>query len=205
MMTKERKQKILSFILPPLAYLLIRALHLSCKKVYHIPDDIPQENYIISFWHGEILMQPFLYKKLKKPKIAVMISEHFDGELIAKTISYFGFETIRGSSSKGATRVLIKALKKLEEGYEVAITPDGPRGPRFSVADGIVVMSQKSDKPIVVFRTKCSRSWSLKSWDRFEIPKPFSTIEHFALSPFFLKDMSIKEAKELVKTRMTSL
>ena len=173
-------------------------------RSYTLPSTLPKSNFIIAFWHGELLFQPFLYKRIKKPKIAVMISDHFDGELIAKTISYFGFETIRGSSSRGAARVLLSALKKLEEGYEVAITPDGPRGPRHSIADGIVAIAKKSERPIVVFRTKCSASWRLKSWDRFEIPKPFSKVEHIARDPIYVSDMELKEAREFIKKEMLS-
>jgi len=202
MFSKERKRAFIAKVVPPLGYVLIRLLHLTCKKRYVVSEKLPQENFIVAFWHGELLFQPFLYRKIKKPKITVMISDHFDGELIAKTISYFGFETIRGSSSKGAARVLLNALKMIEKGYEVAITPDGPRGPRHSVADGIVALAKKSKKPIVVFRTKCLSSWKLKSWDRFEIPKPFSTIEQIARDPFYIDDMEFEDARALIKEEM---
>ncbi|MFW6308353.1 MAG: lysophospholipid acyltransferase family protein [Campylobacterales bacterium] len=203
MLSKEKKRVLISKVVPPIAYLLIRLLAFTNRKIFHIKK-IPKESFIIAFWHGELLMQPLLYRKMKKPKISVMISEHFDGEIIAKTIGYFGFETLRGSSSKGATRLLIQSIKKLKCGYEVAITPDGPRGPRHSVADGIIALAQKTKKPIVVFRSRPTKSWRLKSWDRFEIPKPFGTIEFFAQEPFFVHDMEFEEAREYIKKRMLS-
>jgi len=148
-------------------------------------------------------MQPFLYKKVRhKHKIAVMISEHFDGEIIARTIDSFGFESIRGSSKKGGARVLIAALKKLKNGYDIAITPDGPRGPRMSVAAGIVRLSQKADAYIVPLSYSASQCWRLRSWDRFVIPKPFSTLHFFVGKPFKLTGMSEEEAKDFVKKEM---
>lgn len=202
MLSKETKRALLKKVIPFVGFVLVRLLALTNRNVFHIPNNLPKENFIIAFWHGELLMQPLLYRKIKKPKIVVMISEHFDGELIAKTIGYFGFDTVRGSSSKGAAKLLIQSLRKLKEGYEVAITPDGPRGPRHSVADGIIALAQKSGKPIVIFRTRPSRCWQLKSWDKFEIPKPFGKIEYFALPPLDISGLEFEEARALIKDRM---
>lgn len=200
---KELKRTLISAILPPLGYGLICILHALCKKRYILPERMPEGNYIIAFWHGELLMQPFTYRQLRKtPKIKVLISEHFDGEIITKIIAFFGFETLRGSSSKGARRMMMQTFKAFDEGYEIAITPDGPRGPRHSVADGIVALAQRKQAQIVVFRTKASRSWNLKSWDQFVIPKPFCTIEHHALEPFQVDGMEFEEARETIRKKM---
>ncbi|WP_281951474.1 lysophospholipid acyltransferase family protein [Nitrosophilus kaiyonis] len=202
-MKKETKRKILSFILPPIGAFLIRAIYLTCKKEYKLPKNIPNEPFIVAFWHGNLLMQPYLYKKIRKNhKIAVMISEHFDGEIIAKTIKSFGFESIRGSTKKGAAKVLLQAIRKLKDGYDIAITPDGPRGPIFSIADGIVAISQKQDVYIIPFYYKASKFWQLKSWDRFIIPKPFSKLTFIAKEPFKVTDMDKESAKNFIKTQM---
>lgn len=131
-----------------------------------------------------------------------MISEHFDGEIISRLIGYFGLESIRGSSKKGAAKVLIAAIRKLKEGYDIAITPDGPRGPRHSVQNGIVAISRKTGASIVAFNCRPSSFWQLKSWDRFVIPKPFCTLVFRASAPFGLDGLSDEEAKELVKKRL---
>ena len=198
------KREVISFLLPPIGYILIRLIFISCKKRYFLPslklDDRP---YIIAFWHGKILMQPFIYKKLrKKPKVATMISEHFDGEIISRVIRYFNFESIRGSTKKGAIKVLKEAFRKVEEGYDLAITPDGPRGPRYSVADGIVSISKKKDIKIVACNFYASRFWRLKSWDGFMIPKPFSTLYLFAGEPFGVKGLENEEAKAKIKAAL---
>jgi len=138
----------------------------------------------------------------KLPRIGVMISDHFDGELIARTIGYFGFTTLRGSSSKRAASVLLEAIRKMKAGFDVAITPDGPRGPRHSVADGIVAIAQKMDSAIVVQHVRPSKYWQLRSWDRFIIPKPFSQIDLIAMEPFKVTGMDREDAKILIKKKM---
>ncbi len=196
------KRKILSFLLPPLGAFLIRIIYFTCKKEFEIKE-LPKEPCIIAFWHGELLMMPYLYKKVRGTHpIAVMISEHFDGELIAKTISHFGLESIRGSSRRGGAKVLIKAIKMLKKGYDVAITPDGPRGPRRSVAPGIVAIAQKSEAMIVPFSYSASKYWQLKSWDGFIVPKPFSTLRFVGGEPFGVDHLGLEEAKDYVKKQM---
>ena len=93
-------------------------------------------------------------------------------------------------------------LKKLREGFDIALTPDGPKGPRHSVADGIVAMAKKSNVKIVTFNYRADRYWQLGSWDRFIIPKPFSTIEFFASEPFSINHLSDEEAKIYIRERL---
>lgn len=205
-MKKQIARWFALMLLPPLGALLMRIIFFSCKKVYNIPDNLPKEPFIVAFWHGELLMQPFLYKKVRgNHPIAVMISEHFDGELIARTIKYFGFAAIRGSSKKGGAKVLIQALKKLKAGCDVAITPDGPRGPRYSVAPGIVGLSQKSNAYIVPFSYTASAFWELKSWDRFIIPKPFCTIIFSVGKPLRVDGLDMHRAQLVIKNALMQL
>ncbi len=205
-MKKRLLRRLALALVPPLGAFLMRIIFFTCKKIYNIPDNLPKEPFIVAFWHGELLMEPFLYQKIRGDHpIAVMISEHFDGELIARTIGYFGFEAIRGSSKKGGAKVLIQALKRLKAGSDVAITPDGPRGPRHSVAPGIAILSQKSDAYIVPFSYSASKYWQLRSWDRFIIPKPFSTLHFRVGEPFKLAGMDEERARREVKRRLEAL
>jgi len=201
---KKRKRAFFLAFFPPIIYLFIRVLFLSCKKRYHEPKRVPTAPFMVAFWHGEILMNPFMYKKIfKDVKMSLMISDHFDGEMIAKSVSYFGFDTIRGSSTRGGIKALKESFKKIDLGQSIAITPDGPRGPRHSVADGIVAISQKKELEIVTLNYKASSFWKMKSWDEFIIPKPFSTLDFYASEPFSLKGLSKEEAKEEIKKRLT--
>lgn len=201
---RKLKRKILLLIAPRLVWMFLWILYLCCKNRFYIHDDIKKSNAILTFWHGEFLMLPFLYKKMREiPKIFVISSEHFDGELMVKLYGYYGFQTIRGSSTKGGRRVLIQAFDKLRDGYDTAITPDGPKGPYHSIADGVVAMAQKTNVGIVVVRTIPDKYWELKTWDRFQIPKPFSTIKYYSMPSFKIdKNMDLDSAKELVYKKM---
>ena len=203
LLSKEKERAILSFVIPPLLNLLIRLIHLTVKKRFHLPQTVPEKPFMVAFWHGKLLLAPFIYQKLRKDvKIGVMISDHFDGEIIAKTMGYFDFETIRGSSSKGGVKALKESFRRIAQGYDIAITPDGPRGPYQSVADGIVSISQKKEMMIVAFNYTASSYWELKSWDKFMVPKPFSTMDFYASEPFSVAGLEMEVAKEMIKEKL---
>jgi lysophospholipid acyltransferase (LPLAT)-like uncharacterized protein len=203
-LTKEFKRFLATTFLPFFGALLMRFIYLTSRKTFHFPSNIPDERCIIASWHGDLLMQPFSYRKWRKePKVVIMISEHFDGEIIAKIVAYFGLDTIRGSTRRGAARVLLQAIKKVKkEGYDLGITPDGPKGPRFSVGDGMVIVSQKADKEIVALNCIPSAYWQLGSWDKFVIPKPFCHLHFYMSEPFKVTDMSMDEAKSLIYNKL---
>ncbi len=147
-------------------------------------------------------MQPYLFKKFKpQDKFKAMISHHSDGEGIARMVNHLGVESIRGSSSKGGVKALIGAIKELREN-NVAITPDGPRGPIYSVADGIIALGQKTNSEIYYFSYTATKYWQLKSWDKFIIPKPFGTIEFYVSEPFNINGLEKESARNLIKKKM---
>jgi len=123
--------------------------------------------------HGQLL--PLLWTHRARG-ISVIISEHRDGEMIARVAHQLGCRTVRGSTSRGAARALLRACREIEDGHDLAITVDGPRGPAGSVAPGALVISQRTGAPLVPTVASASRAWRLKSWDRFMIPKPFARI-----------------------------
>lgn len=198
-----RKKFLRAFALlfaPLFGSLLIRFLNLTNRVVFHAPEQISKEPIIFACWHGELLMLPYLYKHYRKtPHAKVLISPHFDGELISKTIRYFGLGTLAGSSDKSAARVLIQAIKTIKEGYDIGITPDGPKGPRHEVADGIIVMAQKTQTKIVLVEIKPTRFWQLNSWDKFVIPKPFGEIHFYASEEISLDGLNLEEAREILQ------
>jgi len=129
--------------------------------------------FIFALWHGHLLS---LTWRRRGEGITVMISEHSDGEIIARIVQGWGYRTVRGSSSRGAGRALLGMVRELESGREFAITPDGPRGPAGVAAGGVLMASQRSGAAIVPMRGDFSNAWHLGSWDRFAVPKPFSKI-----------------------------
>jgi lysophospholipid acyltransferase (LPLAT)-like uncharacterized protein len=124
-------------------------------------------------WHGQLL--PLLYV-MRFQSIGCLISTHKDGELIAQIARRLGCKLIRGSSSRGADRALLGLVKTLRDGFTVAVTPDGPRGPYRSFAPGALVAAHRAAAPVVAFGVHASRAWYLSSWDRFVIPKPFARV-----------------------------
>ena len=195
-------KKLQKTIAPYILYLIVKFIYATNKKVYHHPKD-DKEPFILCMWHGDLLSQIFNYGHFRKGWIIkALISENRDGEMIAKIAKLFNCGSIRGSSSKGAAKVLINTIKELKSGIDVAITPDGPRGPRYSIADGIVAISQKSGKNIRCFNAIPSRYWQFKSWDKFVLPKPFGKIDFYISEPFSVQNLSLDEAKELIKSKM---
>jgi lysophospholipid acyltransferase (LPLAT)-like uncharacterized protein len=129
------------------------------------------ENAIGAFWHGRLLMTPLVYGG---QGLKILISRHRDGELISRTVHYFGLETVRGSSTRGGIAGIKGLARALQEGYDVAIAPDGPRGPRYKVQSGIIQLARITGRPIFPFTFSASPRKVLASWDHFLIPFPFS-------------------------------
>jgi len=201
------RKKILNtlalWLIPPIGALLIRLIYFTNKKYFHLPQAIPTEPVVFAFWHGDLLLQPYLYYRFRAvPKANVLISEHFDGQIIAAVMRYFKLGTIHGSTRRGGAKVLIQALKSLAEGYDIGITPDGPKGPRHEMSDGVVIMAQKRHAKVIVYSCVPSSYWQLPSWDRFTVPKPFGRLDFYASEPIDLEGMEMEEAKALVKARL---
>lgn len=128
---------------------------------------------LFTLWHGQMLPLLWLHRN---QGVAVLVSEHQDGEIIANILEWMGYGLIRGSTSRGAARALIGIVKTLREGHDVAVTPDGPRGPRHRFAPGSVVAAQRAGAPILPTVAHVDRYWKLRTWDGFVIPKPFARI-----------------------------
>ncbi len=177
------------FLLLTVSKLLVKTLKVEVE--FLSPPSFPS---IVAFWHGRMFLLPFALKEFSD-KVAILISRHRDGELIANIVEKLGFKTVRGSTGKGkgGERAFLQMLKLLKEGYCVAITPDGPRGPREKVKPGVVKLSLTSGIPIYPLTFACSSCFTLSSWDKFKIPKPFSRCKVLLGSPLRPEDFSSEE------------
>jgi lysophospholipid acyltransferase (LPLAT)-like uncharacterized protein len=138
----------------------------------------PQRSAIFAFWHNRIFLLPFLFKKhwssRQRDKVAVLVSASKDGEKLARVLEKFDLICVRGSSSRRGREALREMAHLMDEGYDAGITPDGPRGPKYWVAPGAISLAQLTQAPIMPVSYDVSWKITLKSWDAFTIPLPFS-------------------------------
>ncbi len=171
-------QKILLTTLPPIVSFALKTLLTLCKwKVFdkeHYDQTIETEGRIIvALWHEHILYGAYLFQGTH---YHTLTSYSYDGELAARIVRRFGIEAVRGSSSRGGSDALKGLQNALEQQGCVGWTLDGPRGPRRIAKPGIAVLSARTKTPIVPMGAIVNKSWHLKSWDHFSIPKPFAKI-----------------------------
>ena len=177
--------------------LILRTLATTWRYRITNGDQVPslrarQQPFIFAFWHGHLL--PLLWVH-RGEGVPVVISSHRDGEIVAGIAEKLGYRTIRGSSSRGAARALLGIVRELESGVEVAVTPDGPRGPARKFASGALIAAQRVGVPILGIGVSASRAWRLKSWDRFMIPKPFSKVNVIYTMPTSVLATSARDAE----------
>jgi lysophospholipid acyltransferase (LPLAT)-like uncharacterized protein len=188
-----------SVVVPIVGAFLIRLVYITSKKNFSA-ESLPDEPIIYACWHGDLMFFAHSYLRYKNPPhVKAVISSHFDGTLIAGTLQKFGLEIIAGSSNRNAARVLIQGIKALKEGYDIGITPDGPRGPRHEVADGIIAMAEKTAAKVILVEIRPRKYWQLSSWDKFVIPKPFGEINFYYSEPLNIKGMETEQARKLIK------
>jgi len=173
--TFTRWQRVQLFLIEWVGYLLIRALGSTLRYSISWEDgsagDQRVRPVIYSFWHSCMIPAIYLWRNSGG---RVMSSDSFDGEYTGRIIRKFGFVKVRGSSSKGAVRSLIALKREVDRGFSPAFTIDGPRGPRFVVKPGPVLLSKLTGAPMSGFHVALDKPWVLNTWDKLMIPRPFS-------------------------------
>lgn len=153
---------------------------------------------ILSFWHGRILAATLYFQRRG---VVAITSENFDGEWISRIIEKLGYGTARGSTSKGGARALLQLVRDVRSNI-VAITLDGPRGPAEVAQLGAVWLAKATGNPMVPFHFEGSSNWTLKSWDRTQIPKPFSTVVMAIGEPLYVPRDATDAQLEEWRTRL---
>ena len=189
--------------------LYIRLVYFTGRKHIDIhPDSAPymrgEKNAIFAFWHGRMMLMPCLCPP--QHVMHVLISRHRDGVFISEVMKEFGFKTIAGSTSKNGREALMAMLRALKRGENVAITPDGPRGPLQVAAAGVAVTAKLADTPVLPISFSARRHLRAQSWDRFMLALPFSRISFCVGAPIVIgKDMPDEDARLLIERTMNRL
>jgi lysophospholipid acyltransferase (LPLAT)-like uncharacterized protein len=154
---------------------------------------------IMTFWHGRIFMATYYFRNRG---IVVMTSQNRDGEYIARVIRRFGYGVARGSSTRGSRGATAEALLALENGKDVGLAIDGPRGPRYVAKKGSAFLARKSGNPVLPFHISVEKKWTMHSWDHFQIPHPFSRAIILIGDPIYIGAGSTAEEMQAVEARI---
>lgn len=163
---------------------------------------------LLCFWHNRILGITFAFDRLY-PKnrlgVTVLTSPSRDGEILAQLVAAFGMGSVRGSSSRRGSRALLELVRLVRIGRDIAITPDGPRGPKYSLGPGVVLLAQNTGARIIPTHAKFSRCLRLKTWDGFIIPLPFSKVSVTIGEPLEIPENLSDEEFEAARNQLEEL
>lgn len=196
----NRKQRAMlalaSQVAPPLLMSLGSTLRLDLPQ--GVPPgafDVPPPAAIYVFWHRDILTVAHV---ARGRGYGVLVSQHFDGELIARAAHRMGYVLFRGSSTRGGQDALQEMTRALNAGQPIALTVDGPRGPRFKAKAGAIQLARATGAPIYALHVLPRRCWELRSWDKLQIPKPFTRVRGVWAGPLTVsRDASPDQMEEL--------
>ena len=205
-MTRERLLAILGSTILRLLFLTLR---LDFEDRTGFTKNILKSPVIMCFWHNRILgiTLAFLrhYPGKTRKGVNVLTSASRDGEILAQLVGQFGMDAVRGSSSRRGSRALRELIDLTENGCDIAITPDGPRGPRYSLGPGAISLAQLTSAPIAPVHARFSRCLRMKTWDGFIIPLPFSKVSVTVDDPIHLPREMNDEEFETARSRVESL
>jgi lysophospholipid acyltransferase (LPLAT)-like uncharacterized protein len=162
-----------------------------------------RENFIGALWHNRLLIFPLVLRRFfPNRQGAALISASHDGDLLTDAIHRFGFDVVRGSSSRMGASALLQLSNELSSKRDVVITPDGPRGPAYELGQGIVFLAQTTGARVLPLNLEYSSCWRVKSWDRFVIPKPFSKVRVIIGEPQQMRSTVTPEEFERERLRL---
>jgi lysophospholipid acyltransferase (LPLAT)-like uncharacterized protein len=167
-------------------------------------DKVAAENKvpIYAFWHEHIFAGTYFFRDRG---IVVITSQSLDGEYIARFIQRFGYGSVRGSSTRGGVGALVEMIRLMRSGLPMAFTLDGPRGPKREVKPGALLLAKKTGNPVIPFVVTCERYWTLNTWDKLQIPKPFTKAKVIVGHPFYVSPTADQEGLEDVRTALKNL
>jgi hypothetical protein len=177
-MTQESKARLAATLGAGFVRALLFTLRFRLTDRAQVLAQPPERPLLWAFWHNRLFVMPHIFERYFPGRLgAALTSASKDGEMLSAFLKKFGVRPIRGSSSRGGGRALVEMKRAIEDGYIMAITPDGPRGPRYELSPGVVKLAQITGGFIMPIHVTYSSFWRLKSWDGFMIPRPFATVD----------------------------
>src|SRR6516225_1511939 len=194
------RPKLLQRVVARLAFLVERAVMSTLRCEWHDRTGVDargNDRVIFCLWHNRLAISMLVHRRYSH-KLAALISASRDGAMLSAMLRTYGVAAVRGSSSRRGAQALLELTSYAELGFNIAVTPDGPRGPRYVVQKGVIDLAQLTGLPIIPVTSNMRRKYCLKSWDRFQIPLPFSKCE-LILGPAFRvpRDASEEKREEL--------
>jgi len=183
--TPNRSQRFVAWTVFLLERLLTLSLRCRWRDHSGLADAPADQPVIFCLWHNRLAISMIVHRRHPR-KLAALVSASKDGALLAAVLGKFGVEQIRGSSSRRGPQALLELTSHAKKGYDLAVTPDGPRGPRYVVQQGVIALAQVTGLPIIPVTCNTQPKICLKSWDRFQIPLPFSRCELILNEPIFV-------------------
>jgi lysophospholipid acyltransferase (LPLAT)-like uncharacterized protein len=204
-----KREALLATIAIGLLRLVFLTIRLRVKDESGVSEHTQKGPILMCFWHNRILgiALTFLRRYPHKVRhgVTVLTSPSKDGEILAQAMDRLGMGSVRGSSSRRGSQALRELVRLVENGGDIAITPDGPRGPRYSLGPGVLLLSQTTGAPIVPMHASFSRAIRLKTWDGFIIPLPFSTVSVNVDRPIPIPPNLTKEEFEAMRVRLETI
>lgn len=154
---------------------------------------------IYAFWHDRIFAGTYFFRNRG---IVVITSQSLDGEYIARFIQRLGYGSVRGSSTRGGVGALVEMIRLMRSGSSMAFTVDGPRGPRYQAKTGALLLAKKTKNPLLPFVVECRNFWTVKSWDRLQIPKPFTRARLIIGEPLYVPGEAGNEDVEAARQKL---
>ncbi len=191
-------------VLPLPAYFFIQLLWASVRARFAGEENITpflekKKPFIFAFWHGTLLLMVHAFRSDKR---TFLVSFHRDGELITKVIKRFGIDATRGSTTRGGVKALLSLVRRARQGYSIAFTPDGPKGPAKKAQQGVVELARLSGIPVIPVGFSAGRALRMKSWDSFVVPFPFSRVAFCYGKPVMIGDDERKAGAGMIESAL---
>ncbi len=204
-LSKEKEKRIKKYKrYGKLIYFISRIIRITLRTKFVISEKYTKEKqYSFVFWHGTLFF-PMLFMPKLSGKIANLVSASNDGHIATEALELYGFENVRGSSNKDSVRSLVKMVKYIKNGYSGGFAVDGPKGPIYKSKPGAVYVAKKAGIEIVPLGVACSRKWVFeKSWDKFQIPKPFAKVVYIIGEPITVpENVEMDEYTEFIDQKI---